>query len=372
MELKNLPEVEFCDADAQAVENYLLQKYKEITGRTLAKGDPVRLFLLTVASDIVLLLNKLNDTGKQNLLRYATAANLDHIGVLIGVNRIQAQPAVTTVAISLAQRITSAVIIPAGTRFTAGDNTFFALASPLVINPGETTAQGKAICTVLGDIGNNYAPNTITTLVDPVPFVNAVTNTTKSEGGAEIENDDDYRERIHLAPEEFSVAGPDGAYRYFTMQASSLIVDAAILSPEPGVVEVRPLLAGGILPETEMLEIVARALNDKNVRPLTDKVNVLAPTATNYKINVKYYINRHDATMATELQAAINAAISKFTAWQAEKLGRDINPSELIRAIMAAGAKRVELTSPSFTKLEETQVAICTETAVTFGGLENE
>ena len=48
--LKSLPEIVFVDADAAKVESYILSEYEKITGRSLAKGDPVRLFLLTNAA----------------------------------------------------------------------------------------------------------------------------------------------------------------------------------------------------------------------------------------------------------------------------------------------------------------------------------
>ncbi|MFD2089923.1 baseplate J/gp47 family protein [Brevibacillus brevis] len=45
-------------------------------------------------------------------------------------------------------------------------------------------------------------------LVDPLPFVQSVSNVTESGGGADEEDDDSYAERIRQAPESFSVAGP--------------------------------------------------------------------------------------------------------------------------------------------------------------------
>lgn len=44
--LDNLADIVFVDADADEVESYVIGRYESITGRTLAKGDPVRLFLL--------------------------------------------------------------------------------------------------------------------------------------------------------------------------------------------------------------------------------------------------------------------------------------------------------------------------------------
>ena len=51
--LDNLADIVFVDTDADEVESYVIGRYESITGRTLAKGDPVRLFLLTIAALIV-------------------------------------------------------------------------------------------------------------------------------------------------------------------------------------------------------------------------------------------------------------------------------------------------------------------------------
>ena len=369
--LDNLADIVFVDADADEVESYVIGRYESITGRTLAKGDPVRLFLLTIAALIVLLLNKINETGKQNLLRYATGDNLDHLGALVGVERIPAKAAVTTMRVKLSAELQTATIIPAGTRFTAGDNVFFALDAPLVIGAGTTSADGSATCLTKGELGNGYIAGQLKTLVDPVPYVDSVANITTSEGGAEVQDDDSYREDIRLAPEHFSTAGPDGADIYHAKRASSKITDVTVWSPEAGKVEVRPLLAGGELPGEEMLQQVKATLNDKTVRPLTDNISVLAPEQVNYSIELTYYIASDNKAQATAIQNAVNAAVDDYVLWQKSKLGRDINPSELIVRVMAAGAKRVAVTAPAFTATTDTQVAVCSTKTVTLGGIED-
>ena len=369
--LDNLADIVFVDADADEVESYVIGRYEAITGRTLAKGDPVRLFLLTITALIVLLLNKINETGKQNLLRYATGDNLDHLGALVGVERIPAKAAVTTMRVKLSAQLQTATIIPLGTRFTAGDNVFFALDAPLVIEAGTTIADGSATCLTKGELGNGYVVGQLKTLVDPVPYVDSVVNVTVSDGGAEIQSDDSYREDIRLAPENFSTAGPEGAYIYHAKRASSKITDVTVWSPEAGKVEVRPLLAGGKLPGEEMLQQVKATLNDKTVRPLTDNISVLAPEKFSYSINLTYYIASDNKAQATAIQNAVNAAVDDYVLWQKSKLGRDINPSELIVRVMAAGAKRVAVTAPAFTATTDTQVAVCSTKSVTLGGIED-
>lgn len=71
MNVSQLPDIDFVGADKENVVSYLMKTYTAITGRTLGKADPVRLFILVIASVVIMLLNKINYTGKQNLLKYA-------------------------------------------------------------------------------------------------------------------------------------------------------------------------------------------------------------------------------------------------------------------------------------------------------------
>ena len=369
--LTQLPDIDFVDIDAATIEAEIITKYEEITGRSLQRGDPVRLFLLTIANIIILLLNRLNETGKQNLLRYSEGDNLDHLGALLGVERIPATAARTTMKVTLSATMGFNVTIPAGTRFTPDGKVFFALDSALVIPVGSTNASGTATCTEVGTAGNGFVAGQIKTLVDPVAYVASVANTTTSEGGAEIEGDESYREAIHIAPESFSVAGPIGAYEYYAKHASALISDVAVSSPDPGEIDIRVLLEGGAIPGAEMLAIVEAAVNDRKVRPLTDQVTVQAPTVTNYNINLTYYINTEDIAQQTAIQNKVNAAVSDFVTWTKTKIGRDINPSVLIQKIVDAGAKRVTVTYPVFTVLDMTHVGVANTITIQYGGTED-
>ena len=187
-----------------------------------------------------------------------------------------------------------------------------------------------------------------------------------------MEDDDSYREAIHEAPEKFSCAGPDGAYEYFAKRASALIADVSVTSPQPGKVQIVPLLDGGEIPGEEILDAVLEVCNDRTVRPLTDQVSAVAPTKVEYDITATYYIDREDEARAATIQQQVTAAVNDFVLWQKSKLGRDVNPSELIRRIMDAGAKRVVVTAPAYAVVSETQVAVAKTTNVSLGGMEYE
>lgn len=372
MKLSDLPDIEFVSADEQEILSDIIKLYTEITGRTLAQGDPVRLFLCVIAAIILMLCNKINYTGKQNLLRYSAGANLDHLGILVGAERIGAKASVTTIKITLSEVRSVATNIPAGTRATAGDNVFFAIDQDATVIAGKLDVSVAATCTVSGVLGNGYLPGEINKIVDPIPYVAKMVNITTSEGGADIETDDSLREAIREAPEGFSVAGPVGEYIRIAKRASTLIVDVSVTTPKPGQVLIVPLLNEGGIPGEEMLKIVETACNERSVRPLTDQVIVKAPDIVKFNVEVTYYINRADEAQSISIQSGVAQAVNDYVIWQKSKLGRDINPDELISLIKKAGAKRVVIASPNFQVIAENNIAIAENVSVKLGGLEDE
>lgn len=89
-------------------------------------------------------------------------------------------------------------------------------------------------------------------------------------------------------------------------------------------------------------------------------------------MNIKYWIDQDRAAESAAIQAAVTAAVNEYCVWQKSKLGRDVNPSELIWRVMDAGALRVEVTSPIFTKTEKVEVAKEDGISIVFGGLEDD
>ncbi|GEA17732.1 hypothetical protein E306M_09350 [Moorella sp. E306M] len=370
--LSNLPEIEFVSTDVSQIEANVITTYEGISGRKLAPGDPVRLFLQAIAAIISQQRVLINYAAKQNLLAYAAGDYLDHIGALVKTERLLEKAAQTIIRFTLSAPQPQAVTIPAGIRVTPGGQIFFATIQATVVPAGTTQIDIPVACTTPGIIGNGWQIGQINKLVDPLPWIQRVENITVSSGGADVESDDAFRERIRQAPEGFSVAGPEEGYRYWARTAHQSIVDVSVTSPAPGQIEIRPLLENGQIPGQEILDAVAAVCNDKRIRPLTDQVVVLAPEVVYYNIELIYYIAQANAAIASGIQEAVNKAVDDYVAWQRSKLGRDINPSELTARVMAAGAKRVNIISPAFTAVTPAQVAIVGTITVTYGGLEDD
>lgn len=367
----NLPDVTFADKSATQIEADILDRYALLTGQQLASADPRRLFIQSLIPIIAQQRVLIDFSAKQNLLSYSIDNYLEHLGAFSNTERLDPDAAVTTMRLNLTEVLTQAKPVDAGILVTSGDNVFFTLPAFTVL-AGQVSVDIEAKCTVTGTIGNGYIIGQINRLVKPLSWVASVSNVTESSGGTDMEADDPYAERIREAPESFSVAGTDGAYRYWAKTASQTIVDVLVRSPAAGVVEIRPLLQGGEIPGPELLDAVFSACSDKKVRPLTDNVVVLAPEQVLYDIALTYWIDTENVSTAVSIQSAINEAVDGYKLWQKSKQGRAIDPSELIARVKNAGAKRVALTLPIYQQIEEYQVAKESNVAIVYGGLEDD
>jgi phage-related baseplate assembly protein len=406
----NLPDIEFCSTDAEIVESSVITVYQGVAGKTLYPGDPVRLFLEALAAIIVQQNVVINYTGKQNLLKFSEKDVLDHIGAFTETERLGESSATTTVRFSIDQVMVFAVPISQGKRVSPDGQLMFATTAAAEIAAGETHVDVMVECETAGGIGNGFVVGQINKMVDPIDYVSSVSNTTTSSGGADQEEDDPYRNRIHTAPESFSVAGPTGAYEHWAMSAHQDIVDVSVFRTSPlddltevqletildlssfdytgmtrqekqievarwlssAVVHIVPLLSGGVLPGQAMLDLVEEKVDDRTIRPLTDQVLVAAPAQVSYDIELTYYISSENHLAVPEIQAAVVAAADAYIAWQREKLGRDVNPSKLESLLVQAGAHRVSITTPVYAPVGVDAVAQEGTVSLIYGGLEDD
>lgn len=377
--IDNLPDISFIDGltleDLQSkILSDFVTKYQEVTGKKiqLSKSDPNRIIMLSCAQIIYQGLQNIDKAGKMNFLKYAYDDYLENMGALKKVTRNPAKFAQVPVKFTLSGKREAATSIPQGTRVTAAYEVYFATIEYAEIPAGETEVTVMTECTEAGTIGNDFAAGELTTLVDPIGFVSKVSNTEKSTGGTEVESDQNMAERIYLVPSSFSTAGPDDAYEYWVKDSNPNIGDVKITSPIPGVVDIRFVMTDGTVPDDTTIAAVTAAVNQRGKRPLTDQVQVKKPEIEEYSIDVTYYINTSDSNAATAIQAQVESAVEKYKLWQASKVGRDINPDELIANINDAGAKRAVVRAPVFRVIGETAKAQCSGVNVIYGGLEDD
>lgn len=377
-QIENLADVSFIDnitldeIRGNLINNYQT-KYEELTGQecSLEQTDPVTLILYAVAVQFYQMFLYVDRAGKMNLLKYAYDAYLDHVAATKGVTRFPAEAAKTTVRFSISDEQASAVPIPQGTRVKAG-NIYFVTDEYAEVAAGSLYVDVPCTCETLGEAGNEIAIGAINKLSDSVPYISSVSNITESTGGAEIEDDDDFADRVYLAPSGYSVAGPADAYKYFVYECDSNVHSVIVKTPSACVVDIYVLMEGGLLPTQEQRDAIAEYLSAAARRPLTDTVSVLAPSTTSFDLTITYYINRSDSSEAVSIQQEINNAVDEYIEWQTSEIGRDINPSVLESLVMEAGAKRVSITYPVFAMVSDTTVPVLGTKTITYGGIEDD
>lgn len=369
-----MPKVNFIEVDPEKIKSSIITRYERVASRTLAAGDPIRLFLLSVADEIIQLRHDINFSAQQNLLTYAQGNYLDALGSSMQTERLSASHAETTIQFTISQALSQAFVIPAGFAVAAGVVTF-QTDDDLVIPSGERTGSVHASCTEAGTIGNGFVPGQITNIVTPMAYLESASNTSTSVGGGEVEDDADYAERIKLRPDSFSVAGPGRAYYYYAKSYSSSIIDVVVNTPSAGQVDVYALLEGGELPTSGFLEGLLEFLSEETIRPLTDFVQTKSPTAVSYEIQVDYWVNKSDSTRFDAIQTAVTEAVESYRLWQQSKIGRDISQDELITRVIQAGASLIDHTTlkPSqFQALTIDQVAQCSGVVINFKGYKDD
>jgi len=363
----NLPEPNFIDRDPTTITNEWITLYEEKTGKTLQDAQIERILIDVGSYRETLLRIKVQETAKLNLLNYATLDILKHIGEIVGVPILEAKYSKAKFIFILDEVQNFDIIITAGTQIETNDSKYiFETTEDITIKANELSVEGYAVCTTAGASTNGYVIASITNLITPLGYVITAKNTTITSGGQDEESADNYRERIRQAPESFSNAGSEGAYKFHTLSADQSIIDVAVISPSAGVVEVYPLVDTGT-PSDDLIATVQAYLSADKIRPLTDNVIVKKPEAVNFKIKATLTLYT-DADTASVL-TTIKGKLADYKTTLAQKLGKDIIQTQIIAILNNVyGVFKVDLISPQDIDILEYQWANFEDFEILIGG----
>ena len=184
-----------------------------------------------------------------------------------------------------------------------------------------------------------------------------------------MESDEDLRRRIQLAPEGFSVAGPEGAYIFHALSADGDVLDASATSPTPGSVVVSIMSrTGNGAASSELVAAVQAVLAADNVRPLTDFVTVQSAEIVDFAVNATIYT--YSGPDSAVVLAEARARLDRYVA-ESHKIGRDVTVSGIYSALHIDGVQRVMLTSPAANiAISRTQASHCTGITIAHGGVD--
>ncbi|MBQ4878918.1 baseplate J/gp47 family protein [Pseudoalteromonas luteoviolacea] len=234
-------------------------------------------------------------------------------------------------------------------------------------------------------------------------------NTQIPPKAAIYESDERYRERIALALEGFSTAGPAGAYAFHALKGSQYVKDVFVDAPEFAYVDLPEQVSSllppsarllvctydaGLTPEvlsgaepsepvpgdvvvtlltsqgnghatTDVIEQVRTQLNKENVRPLTDRVHIKSADIIEFELDAVLHIYP-----GMDGPALVEEAKASLAAWLAEhhKLGHDISLSGLYAVLHREGVQRVELQAPQWDiAVQANQAAFCSRATISVG-----
>lgn len=183
---------------------------------------------------------------------------------------------------------------------------------------------------------------------------------------AVMESDAALRQRIVLAPETFSCAGPELAYVAHAKAASGDVLDASATSPAPGEVRVSVLSRiGDGTAAAGLVAAVHAVVSDPAIRPLGDAVTTAGADVVEFAIAASL------VTFAgPDVSIILSAARTALDAFLADnrRLGRTITKSGVTAALSVANVHRVDLPGFDDVVCDPTQAAWCTGIAITHGG----
>lgn len=184
------------------------------------------------------------------------------------------------------------------------------------------------------------------------------------------ETDDDYRQRLALKPESYSVAGPRDAFLFHALSADGQVKSVSVTSPQPGTTEVFVLSrTGDGVPDQALLDKISLALNDEEVRPLSEEVLVTAGAIVGYALDIR--LTLFPGPSGEVVLQAVAGNLAAFAA-DHHRLAADIVLSAIDAAAHVAGVKKVAIVSPPAEIVcGPSQAPYCTGIAVTVAGVES-
>ncbi|WP_025873048.1 baseplate assembly protein [Methylobacillus glycogenes] len=184
-----------------------------------------------------------------------------------------------------------------------------------------------------------------------------------------LEDDEEFRNRVALKPESYSVAGPTQAFIFHALSASGQVKSATATSPQPGTSLVTVLSKEGDgTPAQALLDTVFSALNTDEVRPQSEEVVVQAAEILNYGLGVEIFIYP-----GPDNALVVSNALANLQAYTkaAHVLDENISLSALEKAAHQPGVQHVNIVvtgtamADNQILVSKLQAAYCTGIAIT-------
>lgn len=335
--------------DAEALKARYVAWFEAAAKRTLYPMQVEMLLIEALAYAMSLLGHEGQIAVQEGLVATASEAGLLALGPNRATPRLPASAASTTLRFSAEAGHAATILVPAGTRVSAGSGgPVFMTARDAVIAPGFAYVDVSAHAMEAGGAADGLAIETIATMLDPIAGVSAG-NIVASSGGADEEDIEAYRLRLANAFERIS-AGSYAWYRETAMGVSPAIVDVAVVRPQPCYIDLYVLTRDGGAGASLLDEVMARfatpeALDQRYGDLVTIKPSTRVEAAAILTV-------RYRGVGAALLEPQARAAAEAVLADWRSRHGADVAPSEVEAAVRALpGVVDAELAGVAWQKI---------------------
>lgn len=344
---------DFFERDPSKLKAEFKLAFERVSGRTLYPAQ-TEMFLIEVASYALSILHEAAQTATlQNTAVFADGVHLENRGSNVSTFRLLAQPSKTEIRFELNQVRLTEVAIPKGTRVASGTAVIFATDADLIIPAGLLSGTVAATAQTPGAAFNGLGVGAVSDLLDPVAYVSSARNVTAITGGTNDEERERFRLRVVNALFTIAKTGPRNGYREHVMAVDPEIVDVAVIKPQPGYIQIYPLLQSG-QPSAALKAAVLAYLDPETRRAMGDYVTVHDPVRAGFRVEIT--VRTLEAIAGLE-ELVRSKAEDAFRPWTQE-LGVQVAPSVIIAAVKELfGVTDVAINGLAFTDLPETHYA---------------
>lgn len=356
-------EIKIVDDDIKLILSESVGDYEQRTGKILQPAHIERSIIQTYSYREYLVKKGINEAFVQTFPQFAIGVALDLCGEPMGCYRLENQAARCVLRFATSDEH-DLISIPKGTKVGVSEEIYFSTLVDAQIRPTERYIDVEAVANIKGFAGDGWQVGQVKTLKTDLDTQAKVTvsNIEETQGGIDVESDDEYRKRILLAPEAFTTCGTVGAYEYHTRSVSPYIVDVDISTPQGGTVRIAVLTKNG-LPNSALLKQIKDYVASEKRRTLCDTVEVVPAQEMPYQViaqlDLLVDVNEKDVL------ANAKQSLTQYLSARTQKMGLDIIPLDIQTALKVAGVYNVRLTEPNLTEVLKGQWANCTSISLT-------
>lgn len=327
--LRALPAPSFAERDPFVIKADLIAKFESYSKRKLYPAQ-TEMFVIEVMAYSKANLGEAVQLGfLQNRAIWAEGRHLDEVGANVSTFRLEAQTATANVEFTLSETRATGIVIPKGTRVSAGSDLVFKTDRELIIAAGQSTGIVPVSASASGTAYNGLQVGQIEDVLDPIAYVSSVSNMEISSGGSDIEADDRYRLRVVNALERVSKAGPKQGYIENVKAVNPSIIAVEVVRPEPGYIHITPLMIDGISSD-QVDQAILDYLDPETRRPMGDDVSIVKASRVGFDVVMELKIKPNTgAGLAEKAEMAIR---DRFAVWSST-LGAQVAPTALVEAV---------------------------------------